>query len=125
MYEHTTPMLANRLNHEPVVVLGCNSSEVTRIATACTLVGAVAAIPMGIVLGASINASVGLFLGFVTFFLCSLGGSCIVLQKLQQNKEAHGDHYYRELLHCWLSDVGLGGTKVHQQTQRYVRGKPL
>jgi len=123
--DHTSPLLADRLNHEPVVLLGCNTSEVSSLAAVCTGGGALVAIPTGIALGAAINASVGLFLGFAIFFLSALGGSYFALQWLQRHKEEHGDHYYRELLHCRKNDFGFGGSVVHQESQRYVRGKAL
>ncbi len=125
MKDHTLVMLADRLNHEPVVLLGCNSSEVSAVSAVCTGIGAAISIPFGLLLGAIISASVGLFLGFALFFVCALGGSYVVLQKLQRHKEAHGNQHYRELLHCRLNDYGIGGTKVHRESQRYVRGKPL
>ena len=118
-------MLADRLNHEPVVVLGCNASEVTTAAVICCVIGVLVSVPVGLFLGTAFGASVGLFLGFAAFFGFALGGTYIALHKLQHHKEAHGDHHYRESLHCHRNAFGLGGSTVHQESKRYVRGKPL
>ena len=125
MKEHTLPMLADRLNHEPIVALGCNTSEVMTTTGVFVALGAVLAIPLGFVLGAAFGASVGLFLGFACFFLCAMGGTYLALNKLQRHKESHGEHHYKKLLHCRLSEFGLGGTAVFQQSLRFVRGKSL
>ncbi len=123
--DHSLSMLADRLNHEPVVVLGCNASEVTTAAVMCCVIGVLVSVPFGLFLGAAFWPSAGLFLGFAAFFGCALGGTYIALHKLQHHKETHGNHYYRELLHCRRNAFGLGGSNVHQESKRYVRGKPL
>ena len=125
MKDHTLPLMADRLNHEPVVVLGCNSTEVSTMAVVFVIAGIVSGVPVGVLLGAAFGASVGVFLGFAVFFLCSMGGTYLALHKLQRHKETHGEHYYKKVLHCRLSEFGLGGSAVFQQSLRFVRGKSL
>lgn len=100
MHDDREQLLAERLNTEPLVMLGYTDSElVLAIKIACAL-----GFPFGLAVGFSIGKPLpGLGTGFLlTMALVALGGKA--LQRLKRNRP---DYYYQTRLKLFLSRYGL------------------
>ena len=101
MQEENELLLAERLNMEPVVMLGYTDSELLfAIKLACTL-----SFPFGLTVGFAIGKPLpGFGTGFLLMFaLVTLGGK--ILQRLKRGKP---DYFYQMRLKLFLSRYGLG-----------------
>jgi len=121
--QHSDQQLADNLTEEPIVFMGCTNTEIFYVIGVALTLSVVAAALL-VILSLAISPSLALLAGAAGFFGGGFGLSLVMLRRLQRIKEVHGDNYYKERLHLFLSELSLGDP-VFSQSQRFGRGRSL
>ena len=121
--QHSQQQLADNLTEEPIVFMGCTNTEIFYVIGAALALSTVLAVVL-VFVSLAISPSLALLAGAAGFFGGGFGLSLMLLRRLQALKEMHGDNYYKERLHLYMSELGLGD-QVFTLSQRFGRGRSL
>ncbi|MGB3610911.1 MAG: DUF3487 family protein [Cellvibrio sp.] len=121
--EHSENQLADALTDEPIIFMGCTTTEILTLIMINIAVGAGLGILVAIA-SLAISSSLAIILGSGVFFGGAFGLTMFALGRLQSIKEQHGDHYYKEWIHLVMSELGFAD-KVLNESTRYSRGRSL
>lgn len=121
--EHSENQLADALTDEPIIFMGCTTTEILTLIMINLAVGAGLGILVAIA-SLAISSSLAIILGSGVFFGGAFGLTMFALGRLQSIKEQHGDHYYKEWIHLVMSELGFAD-KVLNDSTRYSRGRSL
>ena len=121
--EHSENQLADALTDEPIIFMGCTTTEILTL----IMINIAVAFALGILVAIAsltISSSLAIILGSGVFFGGAFGLTMFALGRLQSIKEQHGDHYYKEWIHLVMSELGFAD-KVLNESIRYSRGRSL
>ena len=121
--EHSENQLADALTDEPIIFMGCTTTEILTL----IMINIAVAFALGILVAIAsltISSSLAIILGSGVFFGGAFGLTMFALGRLQSIKEQHGDHYYKERIHLVMSELGFAD-KVLNESIRYSRGRSL
>ncbi|MGM8229134.1 DUF3487 family protein [Cellvibrio sp. ARAG 10.3] len=121
--EHSENQLADALTDEPVIFMGCTTTEILTLVVINIGIASVVGILVAIA-SLAISSSLAIILGSGLFFGGAFGLTMFALGRLQSIKEQHGDHYYKEWIHLVMSELGFAD-KVLNESARYSRGRSL
>lgn len=121
--EHSENQLADALTDEPIIFMGCTTTEILTLIMINIAVGAGFGILVAIA-SLAISSSLAIILGSGVFFGGAFGLTMFALGRLQSIKEQHGDHYYKEWIHLVMSELGFADKVINEST-RYSRGRSL
>lgn len=121
--EHSENQLADALTDEPIIFMGCTTTEILTL----VMLNVGIALALGILVAIAslaISSSLSIVLGSGVFFGGAFGLTMLSLDRLQSIKEQHGDHYYKEWIHLVMSELGFADKVVNEST-RFSRGRRL
>lgn len=121
--EHSENQLADDLTDEPIIFMGCTTTEILTLIMINIAIGAGLGILVAIG-SLAISSSLAIILGSGAFFGGAFGLTMLSLGRLQSIKEQHGDNYYKEWIHLVMSEMGLAD-KVLNESTRHSRGRSL
>lgn len=86
-YQTTLPELADYLNREPPIFMGCTQGEIFMV----TFLAIVGGLPVLVIVG----VSTGFLIGVIVYLLTFLGAGCLGLTFLRRYKNGRPPGYYQ------------------------------